>query len=83
MTPLNGESEPNQGNRPATAVFPSDSESGSSEIADLGDLLCDMHRLDTNALLSGISYPARVPGEITAAWRHGSVEVILSDFTKP
>jgi uncharacterized protein len=36
--------------------------------------------LDTNVLLSGIAYPASVPGKILAAWRHGSVEVLLSPF---
>lgn len=36
--------------------------------------------LDTNVLLSGIAYPASVPGRILAAWRHGSVDVLLSDF---
>ncbi|GAA5166247.1 putative toxin-antitoxin system toxin component, PIN family [Viridibacterium curvum] len=36
--------------------------------------------LDTNVLLSGIAYPGSVPGKIMAAWRHGSVEVLLSDF---
>ena len=36
--------------------------------------------LDTNVLLSGIAYPASVPGKILAAWRHGSVEVLLSAF---
>ena len=36
--------------------------------------------LDTNVLLSGIAYPASVPGKILAAWRHGSVEVILSAY---
>jgi putative PIN family toxin of toxin-antitoxin system len=36
--------------------------------------------LDTNVLLSGIAYPASVPGKIMAAWRHGSVEVLLSAF---
>ena len=34
--------------------------------------------LDTNVLLSGIAYPASIPGQILAAWRHGSLEVILS-----
>lgn len=34
--------------------------------------------LDTNVLLSGIAYPASVPGKIVAAWRHGSVDVLLS-----
>lgn len=36
--------------------------------------------LDTNVLLSGIAYPASVPGKIMAAWRHGSVEVLLSHY---
>lgn len=36
--------------------------------------------LDTNVLLSGIAYPASVPGKILAAWRHGSVDVVLSSF---
>ena len=36
--------------------------------------------LDTNVLLSGIAYPASVPGKILAAWRHGSVDVLLSGY---
>lgn len=36
--------------------------------------------LDTNVLLSGIAYPASIPGRIIAAWRHGSVEVLLSAY---
>jgi len=36
--------------------------------------------LDTNVLLSGIAYPASVPGKILSAWRHGSVELVLSTF---
>lgn len=36
--------------------------------------------LDTNVLLSGIAYPASVPGKILAAWRHGSVDVLLSEY---
>lgn len=36
--------------------------------------------IDTNVLLSGIAYPTSVPGEILAAWRHGAVEVLLSNF---
>ncbi len=36
--------------------------------------------LDTNVLLSGIAYPGSAPGKILAAWRHGSVEVLLSAF---
>ena len=34
--------------------------------------------LDTNVLLSGMAYPGSLPGKILAAWRHGSVEVLLS-----
>lgn len=36
--------------------------------------------LDTNVLVSGIAYPSSVPGKILAAWRHGSVEVLLSTY---
>ena len=36
--------------------------------------------LDTNVLLSGLAYPGSMPGRILAAWRHGSVEVLLSSF---
>jgi len=36
--------------------------------------------LDINVLLSGIAYPASVPGKILAAWRHGSVDVLLSSY---
>lgn len=36
--------------------------------------------LDTNVLLSGIAYPASIPGKIMAAWRHGSIEVLLSTY---
>lgn len=36
--------------------------------------------LDTNVLLSGIAYPASIPGKILAAWRNGSVEVLLSAY---
>lgn len=36
--------------------------------------------LDTNVLLSGIAYPASLPGRIMTAWRHGSVEVVLSAY---
>ncbi len=36
--------------------------------------------LDTNVLLSGIAYPTSIPGKIVTAWRHGSVEVLLSGF---
>ncbi|HUX17570.1 MAG TPA: hypothetical protein VMV63_00095 [Acidithiobacillus sp.] len=36
--------------------------------------------LDTNILLSGIAYPTSIPGKILAAWRHGSLEVLLSGY---
>jgi putative PIN family toxin of toxin-antitoxin system len=36
--------------------------------------------LDTNVLLSGIAYPASVPGKILAAWKHGAVDVVLSTY---
>jgi putative PIN family toxin of toxin-antitoxin system len=36
--------------------------------------------LDTNVLLTGIAYPGSIPGKILSAWRHGSVEVLLSTF---
>lgn len=36
--------------------------------------------LDTNVLLSGIAYPSSLPGKILAAWRHGSLNVLLSPF---
>jgi uncharacterized protein len=36
--------------------------------------------LDTNVLLSGIAYPGSVPGKLVAAWRHGSLEVVLSRY---
>ncbi len=36
--------------------------------------------LDTNVLLSGIAYPASVPGKILAAWRQRSIEVFLSAY---
>lgn len=36
--------------------------------------------VDTNVLLSGIAFPGSIPGKILAAWRHGSVDVLLSDF---
>ena len=36
--------------------------------------------LDTKVLVSGIAYPASVPGKTLAAWRHGSVDVLLSAY---
>lgn len=34
--------------------------------------------LDTNVLVSGIGYPASIPGRILAAWKRGAIEVVLS-----
>lgn len=36
--------------------------------------------LDTNVLVSGIAYPSSIPGKILAAWRHGAIEVLLSEY---
>jgi putative PIN family toxin of toxin-antitoxin system len=34
--------------------------------------------LDTNVLVSGFTYPGSIPGRIMSAWRHGSLDVVLS-----
>jgi putative PIN family toxin of toxin-antitoxin system len=36
--------------------------------------------LDTNVLVSGLAYPADIPGRIVGAWRQGAVEVVLSHY---
>ena len=36
--------------------------------------------LDTNVLLSGLAYPASIPGANVAAWRAGSLQVSLSHY---
>ena len=36
--------------------------------------------LDTNVLLSGIAYPASIPGKILSAWRGGSIDLLLSAY---
>jgi putative PIN family toxin of toxin-antitoxin system len=36
--------------------------------------------LDTNVLLSGLAYPASLPGRIVSAWRSGALEVVLSGY---
>jgi putative PIN family toxin of toxin-antitoxin system len=36
--------------------------------------------LDTNVLVSGLAYPASVPGRIVGAWRQGSLDVVLSRY---
>jgi predicted nucleic acid-binding protein len=34
--------------------------------------------LDTNVLLSGLAYPASVPGRLIAAWRFGALRLGLA-----
>ena len=36
--------------------------------------------LDTNVLLSGLAYPASIPGSIVTAWRGGSMQVSLTHY---
>jgi putative PIN family toxin of toxin-antitoxin system len=36
--------------------------------------------LDTNVLVSGLAYPGSIPGRIIGAWRHGSLDVVLSHY---
>lgn len=36
--------------------------------------------LDTNVLVSGLAYPASVPGRIVGTWRQGGLEVVLSRY---
>jgi putative PIN family toxin of toxin-antitoxin system len=36
--------------------------------------------LDTNVLVSGLAYPASIPGRILAAWNAGALEVVLSRY---
>ena len=36
--------------------------------------------LDTNVLVSGIGYPASIPGRILGAWRQGAIDVVLSHY---
>ncbi|TGG95274.1 putative toxin-antitoxin system toxin component, PIN family [Natronospirillum operosum] len=36
--------------------------------------------LGTNVLISGLSFPASVPGAVVAAWRSGGIEVVSSDY---
>ena len=36
--------------------------------------------LDTNVLLSGIAYPASIPGKILSAWKHGAIDVVISTY---
>jgi putative PIN family toxin of toxin-antitoxin system len=36
--------------------------------------------LDTNVLVSGLAYPASVPGRILSAWKQGAPGVVLSRY---
>lgn len=36
--------------------------------------------LDTNVLVSGLAYPASVPGQIVALWHMGGLDVALSRY---
>jgi putative PIN family toxin of toxin-antitoxin system len=36
--------------------------------------------LDTNVLVSGLAYPASIPGRILSAWRQGGVDLVLSRY---
>ncbi|HEX4019549.1 MAG TPA: putative toxin-antitoxin system toxin component, PIN family [Acidobacteriaceae bacterium] len=36
--------------------------------------------LDTNVLVSGLAYPASIPGRIVNVWRQGGLDVVLSRY---
>ncbi len=36
--------------------------------------------LDTNVLVSGLAYPASVPGKILGAWQQGALGLVLSKY---
>lgn len=36
--------------------------------------------VDTNVLVSGLAYPASIPGRILEAWRRGALEMVLSRY---
>ncbi|HEY1647920.1 MAG TPA: putative toxin-antitoxin system toxin component, PIN family [Terracidiphilus sp.] len=36
--------------------------------------------LDTNVLVSGLAYPASIPGRILRAWQQGGLSVVLSRY---
>ncbi|WP_287399270.1 PIN domain-containing protein [Nitrosomonas sp. H1_AOB3] len=35
---------------------------------------------DTSTLVSGLAYPANIPGRIINAWRQGGLNVVLSHY---
>jgi len=36
--------------------------------------------LDTNVIMSGIAYPASIPGRIVSGWKQGTISVILARY---
>jgi len=36
--------------------------------------------VDTNVLVSGLAYPASVPGRILSAWQQGALSMVLSKY---
>ncbi len=36
--------------------------------------------LDTNVLVSGLAYPASIPGQTIAVWRQGGLDIVLSRY---
>lgn len=36
--------------------------------------------MDTNVLVSGLGYPASIPGKLVGLWRQGSLHVVLSRY---
>lgn len=36
--------------------------------------------VDTNVLVSGLAYPASIPGRILGAWRQGGIDLVLSRY---
>ena len=36
--------------------------------------------IDTNVVLSGVAYPASVPGRVIQLWQSGALEAVVSEF---
>lgn len=36
--------------------------------------------VDTNVLVSGLAYPASIPGRILGVWRQGGIDLVLSRY---
>lgn len=43
-------------------------------------MACIQVVLDTNVIISGMAYPASVPGKIIHDWRSGALDAYLSDY---